>query len=253
MSETVDPKTPEREAAEILKLQLEARKLEADIEAVRIENEERQAKARKAVADALIAEHDAAVREIRRAESERLERLTLLSDFYQNHYLFEGQVNQKTVSSALNTLHAWHRRDDTSDWNITVDSPGGSITDGMHLFDTIVGYSRRGGGTHKITMTVRGMAASMGGIILQAADERVIGPNATILVHQLSAGAMGSLGELKDQMKRFDLLTEQIIQVFLDRAEGKIDRETFVNGWERTDWWLSAREAVNLGMADRIG
>src|SRR5690606_25959956 len=112
----------------------------------------------------------------------------------------------------------WDRMDSESDWHITINSPGGSVVDGFHLFDQLAMYSKRGGGGHHITMTVRGEAASMAGILLQAADERVIGPRAQILVHEIAAWSQGSIGAIKDDVKRLDMMTEQVIKIFLDRA-----------------------------------
>lgn len=253
MTEISDQKSPEREAAEVAKLILEAEKLKADIESVKIEQRLKEAEARKALALAMEAEHDAEMREIRLKESRRGEALVAVTDFYQHIYVFDQPVSQASVNNCLNTINAWHRTDPNSSWDITINSPGGSVVAGMHLFDVIDAYSVRGGGTHNVTMTVRGYAASMAGILLQAADERVIGKRSHILVHQVSSWAEGSLGAIKDQVKWLDTVSEQVVQLFVERSQGRLTVEQFKAGWERIDWWITAEQALSMGMVDRIG
>ncbi len=235
---------------------------ELDKELKQIQIEKERANTRKELANASEAEHDAAIRAIRRAEIERGEALALIQDHYVQEHFFDGPVNTKTVYACLNTLAAWHRVDPTSDMNITINSPGGSVIDGMHLFDQLTTYSLRGGGTHKVTITVRGYAASMAGILLQAADERVIGRESYLMIHEISAGTGGKIGEIKDDVKWYTRLCERVVDIFVERAaeaadaaagvEG-IDKETFETKWERQDWWLDSAESLKLGFVDRVG
>lgn len=184
---------------------------------------------------------------------QRKEKLALIADHYVHHHFFNGPVDDRSVFACLNQLAAWDRVDPECDMNITIDSPGGSVVDGFHLLDQLTTYSLRGGGRHKVTMTVRGYAASMAGILLQAADERVIGPHAYVLIHQVSSWAEGSMGALKDKVKWLDLMSEQVVNLFLERSQGKISREKFESSWDRSDWWVRADQCLEYGFADRIG
>lgn len=253
MTEISEQKSPAREAAEVAKILLEAEKLKADIESVKIEQRLKEAEARKALAAAMEAEHDAEMRKIRLEENKRGEALVAVTDFYQHIYVFDQTFSRASVNSCLNTLNAWHRTDANKAWNLVVDSPGGDAVAGMHLFDEIVGHSLRGGGTHHVTIKVRGMAASMGGILVQAADERVMGHNAWCLVHEVASGAIGKLGELKDEIRFLERMCDRIANIFVARSDGAISLEEFQAKWTRSDWWLSSEEMITLNFADRIG
>jgi ATP-dependent protease ClpP protease subunit len=151
----------------------------------------------------------------------------------------------------------WHRLDDAEKkyrpMHIIVDSPGGSVIDGMHLFDQMVTYSERGGGPHKITITVRGYAASMAGILLQAADVRKIGPESYLMIHEVSSFAAGKIGELKDEIKFLDKISDRVANIFVERSKKKISLAKFKSNWNRQDWWLTSKEALDYGFVDEIG
>lgn len=238
--------SPALEAAFLKKLEAETAALHAEAAVHARDAEVKAAEARKQEAYAL-------AQEVSTRASERSEQLTLAGDYFHRVYHFNDQVDDRSVDHLLSQLWSWHRIDKHCDMTIIMDSPGGSVVDGMHALDDLVALSRRGGGTHHITMKVRGYAASMAGILLQAVDERVMGARSSLLIHQVSGLAAGSYGELKDRMKWLDQLTETVIDIFMDRVDGKISREDFIKGWERTDWWVPADESVRLGFADRLG
>lgn len=255
MTETTDnsKKSPEMEAAELLKLNLEIEKLQSELADRIHETEKKRSEAREAVAKALIAEHDAAIRGITRKERQRAEDLLLTSDFYQYTYPFDGPVTKDSVQLCLGAISAWHRQEPESKWHFVINSPGGSAIDGMHLFDTLRTHSLAGGGTHEITMTVRGYAASMAGILLQAVDRRQMGREAWLMIHEITAGTGGKIGEMKDDVKWYEKMCARIADIFVTRSEGKISLDEFKSGWERSDWWLSSDEALNYGFIDAIG
>lgn len=254
MTETTTPKSPALEAAEIAKLEAEAAAL--------------LAKAAQDKAITIKEQRNADVAAIQLAERVRVEELTLVQDHYQFHHTFDGPVNSSSVYGLLNTMSAWHRMHPDSDWTIDINSPGGSVISGMHLFDQLVAYSRRGGGTHHITMTVRGYAASMAGILLQTADVRRIGPESYLMIHEISAGTGGKIGEIKDDVKWYEKLCERVANIFVVRAAEAVKADKaldtphdikgivlkdFKKGWERTDWWLDSIESLKLGFVDEIG
>lgn len=229
------------------------RKLDAETEELLLQQELRRAEIRKTIAEAQEQEHDAAIRGIAHKERERVEELAAIQDHYVFHHLLEGPISQVTVFPLLNVMAAWDRVHPECPMNIAINSPGGNVTGGMHLFDQLTSYSIRGGGSHLVTMTVRGYAASMGAILVQAADLRVMGPESYLLVHELSAGTSGKIGDLKDDMKWYEKICDRIAHIFVERSGGKIAAEVFRENWERKDWWLSSDEALELGFVDRIG
>lgn len=240
LTNTVYNKPAELVAAEIREATLRGDKLQEEIALIRVDRQIKAADLRKSLTGARAAE--------------RSEQLSLSNDHYNRVLTFNDGVDEVSVGGAIGQLNAWERiYPDGADINIYLNSPGGSVTHGMDLFDRLGSMSRRNGGKFNIRMTVRGMAASMGAILLQAADERIIGPQATLMIHEISAGTYGKIGDIKDSVKFFELLCNQVVDIFMERSDGKITREEFEKKWSRQDWYMSSAEAVNLGFADRIG
>lgn len=212
-----------------------------------------EAETAKAAAEAFKEEQYAIAQKVQTDALVRAEQDDLTHDRFYHHYSFNGAVLGLTVDRCLRELALWDRQDKACDMNLTIDSPGGSVIDGMHLFDQLANYSLRGGGGHKVTITVRGYAASMAGILLQAADVRRIGAESYLMIHEISTFAQGKIGELKDEMKFLDRISARVADIFVTRAAGKITLEDFQKGWHRADWWLDSKQAVELGFADEIG
>lgn len=105
-------------------------------------------------------------------------------------------------------------------------------------------------GHHLTTRTV-GMAASMGGVLLQAGDWRVMAPESFLLVHEIAAGAVGKIGEIEDEMKLLQKMSERILAIYASRST--LTAKAIATKWKRTDWWLNATEALELGLVDEIG
>jgi ATP-dependent protease ClpP protease subunit len=194
----------------------------------------------------------ATLAELRTAQALREERYFGATDDQQHQHYFIGAVASDTVSACAQHLALWHRLDPECDMNIEIHSGGGSALAGINLFDTLTGYSLRGGGTHKLTLTVKGLAASMATVLVQAADVRLIGPESFFMVHELSGQTAGKIGELEDTMKFYRKLNDRIGEIYVDRSGGKCDADTFKALWTRQDVWLNAREAFDLGFVDRI-
>ncbi|QXO14328.1 ClpP-like protease [Mycobacterium phage Chaser] len=190
--------------------------------------------------------------ELRTAQAKREERHFLATDDMQRQHYFIGGVDSANVNAAAQHLAFWHRVDPTCDMNIEIHSGGGSALAGINLFDTLTRYSLRGGGQHKLTITVRGLAASMATVLVQAADERVIGPESFFMVHELSGQTAGKIGEMEDTMKFYAKLNTRIGEIYAERSGGKCTVEQFRALWSRQDVWLNAREAFDLGFVDRI-
>jgi ATP-dependent Clp protease protease subunit len=133
--------------------------------------------------------------------------------------------------------------------NITfyINTPGGSITAGMAIYDTIKLI------TSPVTIIVTGMAASMGSVLLCAAPKgrRLIYPHARVLIHQpLIAGRfIGPATDINIQAKEMEKLRNELNEI-LASASGqpieKISRDT------DRDFYLTAKEAIEYGLADKI-
>jgi ATP-dependent protease ClpP protease subunit len=128
--------------------------------------ERARAEARKAVAEAQGAESMAGIARIAyEKEVEMRDRQVLADDFNHHRYLFDTAVTDASIKSCIKALNAWDRENENCDIEIAFSSPGGSVIDGMELFDYISSLRHPG---RQITTSTYGMAASMAGILLHA-------------------------------------------------------------------------------------
>lgn len=178
----------------------------------------------------------------------RDDRDTLASDDQHHVYPFMGEVSKDSARACIAKLTKWSRRDEACDMTLVFNSPGGSVIDGLALYDCITELKGKG---HKVTTVARGYAASMGGILLQAGDERIIGANAHVLIHEISSGAIGKFSEIKDEVAFLTRLQDRCVNILAERST--MTARQIKRKWDRTDWWLDADETVKLGFADRIG
>ncbi len=148
------------------------------------------AELRKAVADAAKSEIELADYRRRDADARAEAARSLVYTFY-------AGVDEDSVRQAIHTLSAWSRRDPSAPMTIVLNSPGGRVLDGLALFDFLRRLRLAG---HFLRVEVFGRAASMGGVLLQAGDERVLGANAFILIHEVHGGMEGTSSQISDQV-----------------------------------------------------
>lgn len=163
-------------------------------------------------------------------------------------YYFFGEVDAMNVATAIDVLGMWSRRWPGKEFSIVYNSPGGSIMHGLALYDFITELKSSG---HKINTVARGMAASMGGVLLQAGDERIIGDNCQLLIHEASALSLGKLTEMEDEIKFVNKLQDRLLNILAERST--LTKQQIRNRWRRKDWWLDSKECIEYGFADRIG
>lgn len=128
-----------------------------------------------------------------------------------------------------------------------INSPGGSITAGMAIYDTMKLV------TSPITVVVTGMAASMGSILLCGASKgrRLLYPHSRVLIHQplISGRMIGPASDINIQAKEMEKLRKELNQI-LATSSGqpleRIDKDT------DRDFYLNAKEAIDYGLADKI-
>jgi ATP-dependent Clp protease, protease subunit len=149
----------------------------------------------------------------------------------------------------IDALDHWGLRDPGMPVTININSPGGSITDGLALFDTIMRLRRNG---HKVTTRGMGLVASMAGVILQVGDERVLDKRAKLLIHEGSANYKGSLtvGEQEDMQLFHKMLRVDILDILAERST--LTKKQIEARWKRRDWVLTADEALKLDFVDRV-
>jgi len=162
-------------------------------------------------------------------------------------YTFYNDVSEESVKPCLAELSRWSRRFPGKPITIILNSPGGSVIDGLGLFDYILKLRADG---HHVTVVVLGMAASMGGILLQAGDKRVIGKYSQVLIHEVAAGTSGKLPAMEDRVAYYKSLWLQLSEILAERSLMSVSQ--IRTRASRTDWWLTSKEAIELGFADEV-
>lgn len=162
-------------------------------------------------------------------------------------YAFNDTVTGSTVAHCVRNLMGWIQADPTTPLEIVFNSPGGAVIDGLELYDRILAW--RAAGT-RIDTVIMGNAASMAGVLAQAGETRRMGPNAYLMIHEVSAGMVGKASFMQDQTDFVKRLQEQMMSILASRA--KLPLEEIKERSLRKDWWMNAEEALEHGFVDEI-
>lgn len=135
--------------------------------------------------------------------------------------------------------------DDKKDITLYINSPGGSVSAGMAIIDTMNFIK-----PHVSTVCI-GMAASMGAMILSCGEKgkRFILPNAEVMIHQPLGGAEGQASDIAIQAEHI-LKTRDTLYKMLAENTGK-PLDTIKKDADR-DYWMSANESVKYGIVDKV-
>ena len=155
------------------------------------------------------------------------------------------EVNDQTASLVVAQLLFLESEDPNKDIQLYINSPGGSVTAGMAIYDTM-NYIKC-----DVSTICIGMAASMGAFLLSsgAKGKRLALPNAEVMIHQPSGGAKGQATEIQIVAENI-LKTKKKLNEILAKNTGQ-DYEKVVEDTER-DNFMSAEEAKAYGMIDEI-
>ena len=155
------------------------------------------------------------------------------------------EVNDTTASLVVAQLLYLEAQDPDKDIQLYINSPGGSITAGMAIYDTMQ-YIK----CDVATIAV-GMAASMGAFLLSAGTKgkRMALPNAEIMIHQPSACTQGQVTDMAIHLKRFQTIKERMNRIMAENCGQSIDVVT--TACER-DNFMTAEEAKAFGLIDRV-
>lgn len=156
-------------------------------------------------------------------------------------------ITTYSVAAAIDSINRWRRIDPGCDIRIEINSPGGGVFSGLNLYDVLREASAQG---HRIITCAYGYAASMAGILLQAGDERQISPNAFLMIHEVSSGAIGKWSEMVDEVEFVERLQKIALTILARRSTLSI--AAIKRRSARKDWWLDAGEAVKFGFVDTI-
>ena len=170
----------------------------------------------------------------------------IYSRLLKDRIIFLGEeINDATASVVVAQLLFLESEDPGKDIHMYINSPGGSVTAGMAIYDTM-NYVKC-----DVSTTCIGMAASMGAFLLSsgAKGKRYALPNAEIMIHQPLGGTQGQATEIEIAAKHI-LRTKEKLNRMLAENTGK-DYETICADTER-DNWKSAEEACEYGLIDKV-
>lgn len=170
----------------------------------------------------------------------------IYSRLLKDRIIFLGEeVNEVTASLVVAQLLFLEAEDPDKDIDLYINSPGGSVTAGLAIYDTMNFIKC------DVSTICIGMAASMGAFLLAggAKGKRMALPNAEIMIHQPLGGAQGQATEIEIAAKHI-LQTKEKLNRMLAENTGR-DYEVIAADTER-DNWKSAQEALEYGLIDKV-
>ena len=170
----------------------------------------------------------------------------IFSRLLNDRIVFLGEeVNATTASLVVAQLLYLEAQDPDKDIQFYINSPGGSVTDGMAIYDTMQ-YIKC-----DVSTICMGMAASMGAFLLAGGTKgkRMALPNSTIMIHQPAGGAQGQATEIKIVAEQI-LKTKKRLNEILAANTGK-PLEIIEQDTER-DNYMTAEEAMAYGLVDKV-
>ena len=156
-----------------------------------------------------------------------------------------GPVNDQTANLVVAQLLFLESENPDKDISLYINSPGGSVSAGMSIFDTMNFIKPN------VSTLCMGMAASMGAFLLAAGEKgkRFALPNSKIMIHQPLGGAQGQATDIEIHAREILKTREQLNKILADRSGQPLDK--IQNDTER-DYYMSAEEAATYGLIDKV-
>ena len=170
----------------------------------------------------------------------------IFSRLLKDRIIFLGEeVNDTTASLVVAQLLYLEAQDPDKDIQMYINSPGGSVTAGMAIYDTMQ-YVKC-----DVSTICVGLAASMGAFLLAAGakGKRLALPNAEIMIHQPSAGTQGQVTDMAIHLKRLEVIKRRLNHILADNTGKSL--ETVTADCER-DNFMTAEEAKEYGLIDKV-
>ena len=170
----------------------------------------------------------------------------IFSRLLNDRIVFLGEeVNATTASLVVAQLLYLEAQDPDKEIQLYINSPGGSVTDGMAIYDTMQ-YIKC-----DVSTICVGMAASMGAFLLSsgAKGKRLALPNAEIMIHQPSAGTKGQVTDMAIHLRRLEIIKKRLNSILAGNTGQSL--ETVTADCER-DNFMTAQEALEYGLVDKV-
>ncbi|MCE5168328.1 ATP-dependent Clp endopeptidase proteolytic subunit ClpP [Paenibacillus profundus] len=170
----------------------------------------------------------------------------IYSRLLKDRIIFLGtQVNDVVANSIIAQLLFLAADDPEKDIHLYINSPGGSITAGMAIFDTMQHIKP------DVSTICVGMAASMGAFLLNAGakGKRFALPNSEIMIHQPLGGAEGQATDIEIRARRILKMRDKLNHILADRTGQPLER---IEKDTDRDYFMSAEEALEYGLVDKV-
>tara|TARA_B100001287_G_C22511006_1_gene448265 strand:+ start:138 stop:725 length:588 start_codon:yes stop_codon:yes gene_type:complete len=161
--------------------------------------------------------------------------------------MLNGPVEQTSANLIVSQMLFLESEDSSKDITFYINSPGGVITDGMSIYDTMQ-YIKP-----DVSTVVMGQACSMGSFLAQAGapGKRLLLPNSRTMIHQPSGGARGQASDIEIQYNEIQYWKKQLTELYVKHNTAKKTFKQLETDMDR-DYFMTAKEAVDYGLADRI-
>lgn len=170
-------------------------------------------------------------------------------DFRHGYIVYDDDITPSTTAMVGAMLRRFSRIYPGQPITMELNTRGGDIVAGLGLFDEMLRLRREG---HVITVRVRGQAASMGIVLLQAADIRQMGPSSFIMFHRAAFGAVGKTFEVEDELETAKMFERRIVTALAERSGNPESYFTDLFK-QRKDIWYAPQQALEVGLIDGIG
>ena len=159
--------------------------------------------------------------------------------------MLSEEVNSTTASLVVAQMLYLEAQDPDKEIQFYINSPGGSVTDGMAIYDTMQ-YVKC-----DVSTICIGMAASMGAFLLSSGTKgkRLALPNSEIMIHQPSAGTQGQVTDMAIHLKRFEIIKQRMNRIMAENTGKTLEEITAA--CER-DNFMQAEEAKEFGLIDKV-
>ena len=159
--------------------------------------------------------------------------------------VLSDEVNDTTASLIVAQLLYLEGQDPEKDISLYINSPGGSVTAGMAIYDTMQ-YIKC-----DVSTICIGMAASMGAFLLSSGTrgKRIALPNAEIMIHQPSAGTQGKVTDMEIDVEHFLKIKQRLNKILSENTGKPVEQ---VKADSERDHWMIAEEAREYGLVDKV-
>ena len=155
------------------------------------------------------------------------------------------EINDYTANTIQAQLLYLDSTDPGKDISIYINSPGGSVTAGLGIYDTMQFI------TSDVSTMCTGLAASMGAVLLVAGQEgkRSALPHARVMIHQPLGGVQGQASDIEIEAREIQKFKKELYTIIADHSHTPYDKV-----WADSDrnYWMTAEEAKEYGMVDQV-